>query len=397
MSWFNTVVGSDVPLSHKVRERIGVNGFGVDDVGAIEHPGAVAALLEMGGHLGVLTEDDIENFVALEQGSKLQVGSANRLGRMALTGLHDRIESEVGKRLTGVPGMASDRYREYQEWADRSGWSFPVGCLDTDVGRCLCMQDDPGLCVFECPVAQVEGKIGDAATALADYLCNEALKIPAHVAIDYSLMMGLDASSLVRHEGFEKLREAPGEEVLKWLEKADPDMHMEISYWENDLDVMANVAGAARDLAFAHHDEQKKIERVLGKGGHSKSDPLVGIRRAAGRCEDSELKRFIVKACSELKGERRHELMDRLPMDERFERLPGDLCVLDTGVPIENLEERYHYLNEAAMNGDDMALLPLESDPETVVDVLLRITLCERLLLALAVVIEHEERLSEAA
>ncbi|MEM7505076.1 MAG: hypothetical protein AAF417_23840 [Pseudomonadota bacterium] len=397
MSWFNAVVGSDAPLSEKNKERVGVNGFGVDDVGAIQYPGSVAALLEMGQYLEAISDAGVEHFVSLEQGSTEQVKAATRLGEKTLAALAERIEAEVSSALVDMPGVGTRRFEEYRDWAERSGWAFPVGFFETDAGKCFCLQDDAGLCVFECPVAKLDGLIGDVATALADYLSDEALKIPAHVAIDYSLMMGMDASSLTKHKGFEKLRSASDMQFLTWLEAVDADMHAEISYWENDTEAMASIAGEARDLAFAYFDEEQKLERVLGKGGRASEDPVKAIRLVADTCEQSAIRDLVIKICDALKGERRNQLMDGLTNDIRFERTPGDLCVLDTGLNIQNVEERFNYINEVSMNGDDFPILPLEEDPERVVAVLTRITLAERALLAMAVLIEESQELSEAA
>jgi hypothetical protein len=95
-----------------------------------------------------------------------------------------------------------------------------------------------------------------------------------------------------------------------------------------------------------------------------------------------------------LRGPSTRELIAQLPEDERCERLPGDLSVVDTGLSLDDIGEYYQYVNETAMNGDEVAMLPLLGDVDSIVALLVRITTFERLILALGALIEAADRLS---
>jgi hypothetical protein len=89
-------------------------------------------------------------------------------------------------------------------------------------------------------------------------------------------------------------------------------------------------------------------------------------------------------------------MIQRLPADERFERIPGDWSLVDTGIAVDDINHYYNNINEVAQNGDDVAVLPLERAPELVVEILCRITLCERLIIALGALLDDQEQLSKA-
>lgn len=395
------MAGAAVTLSPGVQRRIGITGFGVDDTGVIEHPTAVSGLLKVGQYLGGVSDREIDALIKVAHGSKQQVRLATRLANMALRCLRSEIEERVDGALKDVPGAAGKTYDEYREWASGSGWEFPVGCFDTDVGRCFCLTDDAGLSVFECSVASVPGRIGDVLLTITHLLVDEAMKTPATVAIEYATMLGLDVSSLARIEGFDAMRNASGAEVADWLKHNDNDIYTEIVYWDGHEESVHALACQARDIAFAHLDEANRIKNVVGELSSSVrtgfADYLNAITKAAKSCPAGELKRFALLACELLKGKTRSELIDALGQDARFERMPGTMCILNTGVPIEGVYDQYQHLNDVAMNADEYAIIPLETDPAIVVDLLVRITLCERLLLAMGVTVEASLSEQEAA
>jgi hypothetical protein len=398
MSWYQSMAGAPVRLSPSVEHRIGVAGFGVDDVGVLREPETVATVLTLGSKLEAISEQELDRFVTLAHGSPEQVTVAQDLGQRGLAALGRRIEKRVQRKLSGVPGTEQEAFAKFREWAQRSAWELPVGCLDDYPYKCFCIADDSGLSVFECAVARVPGSIGDVLTTLVHEFCVEALKTPALEAISYTVFMAFEPEYLSRYEGFEAMRTADGVAVLEWLEKVAPDVYSELSYWEGSEEERAATASVLRDIAFAHHDEWQRIKRVVGNQRPRNPDErpafIERIRRAAENCDPGELRDFAVAACDLLRGPTTRELIDRLPDDERCERIPGDLSVLDTGVSMEDIGDYYQYINETALNGDEIAVLPLNGDPDCIVDLLVRITTFERLILALGALIESGGHLS---
>ena len=398
MSWYQSMAGAAVRLLPRVEKRIGVSGFGVDDIGVLREAETVSTVLSLGSALGALNDGDLDRFVTLEHGSKAQVEAAERLGRKSLVGLRRTIEAQVQENLSGIPGTDSKTYAEYLKWAERAAWELPVGCLDNYPYRCFCLADDSGLSVFECPVARVPGTLGDVLTALVQEFSAEALKAPALEVISYTVFMAFEPEFLSRYDGFESMRSAPGEEVLAWLEKVSADTYAELSYWEGSDDERAATASVLRDIAFAHYDEGQRIKRVCGsESGQAFKDRakrINRIRRVAESCAPGPLRDFAIRACELLLGPSTRELIALLPEDERCERLPGDLSVVDTGISLDDIGEYYQYVNETAMNGDEVAMLPLLGDVESIVALLVRITTFERLILTLGALIEAEDRLS---
>ena len=396
MTWYQSLAGANIPLSEKTRSQIGVAGFGVDDLGVIGGAEAVGAVLNMGLHLKAVDDATVSRFVELEHGSKDQVREAERLTEVSLQALNDKLRSCVDEKLANLPGVETADFVEFGEWAEKSGWELPVGCLDTDFGRTFCIADEPGLCVFDCQVAQVPGLLGDVLMALVAFLSAQSLKTPAHVAADYAMMMGLEASELRKQDGFAELRKADGAAVLKWLKIADEEMYRELLYWDDSQESMEWAAMQARDIGFAHLDEERRVGRVMGSPHPKDADEaLQAIRQSAMRCPDSDMRRFVIEATTIMMGDSTATLIDRIPRDARCERIPGGNGILETGLAIEGLEDRYHYLNEISMNGDEGAILPLETDPQAVFDLLLRLTLAERLILALAALLSVPGQLSE--
>ena len=400
MSWYQSVAGAEVRLSPSVQKRLGVTGFGVDDVGVIRNPAMLASLVEVGQQVGAVDDDDIEAFVSLKHGSSAQIKAANRLGRKSLTALRSEIEENVSRRLAGVPGTKEKLYKKYCEWADSSGWELPVGCLEEQPYQCFSLSENGGLCVFECGANKVPGAIGDVLVTILGQLVVNALKMPAIAAIHYSMMMGLDCNTLSRRKGFEQMRHADDSVVLKWLEEVEPDMCGEMMYWNDDAEAMLSVACQLRDLAFADFDEQQRIERVVGGVNddcrENRNAYMAHLRKAAENCESSVLRDFALTACDCLAGQTTSKMIEMLPADERLERLPGDLSVVDTGLSIDDIDYHYNNINENALNGEDLAFLPLEGSPELVVALLTRITVCERLIIALAALLESRAELSTA-
>jgi len=398
MSWYQSMAGAAVRLSPSVEKRIGVSGFGVDDIGVLREPETVSTVLSLGAALGAVKDRDLDRFVTLEHGSKEQVGAAETLGRKSLIGLRRTIERRVQENLSGIPGTASKTFAEYRKWAEKAAWELPVGCLDNYSYRCFCLADDSGLSVFECPVARVPGALGDVLTALVHELSAEALKGPALEVISYTVFMAFEPEFLSRYDGFEEMRSAPGEEVLAWLEKVSPDTYAELSYWEGSAEERAATASVLRDISFAHFDEGQRIKRVCGPysgpPAKDRAKRINQIQRVAESCAPGALRDFAIRACELLLGPSTRDLIARLPEDERCERLPGDLSVVDTGLSLDDIGEYYQYVNETALNGDEIALLPLLGDADAIVELLVRITTIERLILLLGALIDAEDRLS---
>ena len=398
MSWYQSVAGAKVRLSASVEKRIGVTGFGCDDVGVLREPDTVVALLTVGQELGSIDDNEINQFVSLMHGSTAQVEAANLLGEKCLVGLRDAIDRQAGVQLAGVPGTNEDLYRKYTEWAANALWELPVGCIENYSFQCFCLADDAALSVFECPVSKVPGRIGDVLMTIVHELAVDGLKTPALDAISYIALMALDPSVMSGYDGFEAMRNAEGEEILKWLEKVDPDMHSELLYWDCSTEATTATACVLRDVAFAHHDQRQRIERVVGDANddcrNSEAEYLARIRQVAEDCEPGTLRDFALAACELLRGTRTRDLIDKLPADQRFERMPGDLSLLDTGIAVDDIGEYYNHINESALNGDEIALLPLQGPPDIVVALLTRITVCERLIIALGALLDTHDELS---
>jgi hypothetical protein len=398
MSWYQSMAGAAVRLSPRDEKRIGVSGFGVDDIGVLRETETVSTVLSLGSALGALHDKDLDRFVTLEHGSTAQVRAAEKLGRKSLVGLRRTIERQVQENLSGIPGTDSKTFTEYLKWAERAAWELPVGCLDNYPYRCFCLADDSGLSVFECPVARVPGTLGDVLTALVQEFSAEALKASGLEVISYMVFMAFEPEFLSRHDGFAAMRSAPGEEVLAWLEKVSPDTYAELSYWEGSVEEHAATASVLRDIAFAHYDEAQRIRRVCGRDSgpqaQNRIKRLNRIRRAAESCAPGPLRDFAIRACALLRGPSTRELIAELPDDERCERLPGDLSVVDTGLSLDDIGEYYQHVNETALNGDEFAMLPLLGDADSIVGLLVRITTFERLILVMGALIEADAHLS---
>lgn len=399
MTWYNAVAGSDIPLRTRTRSRLGVNGFGVDDIGVLANARSIEALMRIGSEVGALNDESLGELFDCPNGTPQQVTLASDLSQRALMGLSDKLSSLVDGELTGVPGVGSPLYAEYTKWARNSAWEFPVGLLDTDVGKCFCLADEPGVSVMSIPVSRVPGLIGDVLVALVELLSIEGLKTLAHEALDVAVLMGIEAASLARADGLLELRQATPAEVVAWLQRTDPEMLKEISYWDDQDEAVEATACAIRDIAIAHRTELDAIERVLPKTNGNNRTPILGklaaLRKVASTCPDTILRRFVVAACDRLQGPTSSELIGCLTDDPRFEYLPGQLCIIDIGLEIDAIDDRFQYLNEASMNADDLAVLPLESEFDAIVPYLTRLTLCERLLIALAALLDSEPCLSE--
>jgi hypothetical protein len=211
--------------------------------------------------------------------------------------------------------------------------------------------------------------------------------------------MAMEPGNLCRYDGFEAMRDADGTAVLSWLKRVDPEMLSEIIYWDGSEEGAKATACALRDIAFAKHDEQQRIRRVVGtKGRGTKAEQreyLQEISTAASKCEPGALRDFVLEASRMLEGPTTRELIDKLPDDIRFERLPGELALVDTGLDIDGLGDYYNHINEIALNGDEVAMVPLQGDSTVIIEMLTRITMCERLLIALGALIDTEAALSE--
>lgn len=400
MSWYQSVAGAEVILSPSVEKRIGVDGFGLDDIGVMLEPDTVVALFNVGQALGAIDDDQISEFVALGHGSLEQVEAASSLGTKSLIGLRDAIDRQVREQLLDVPGTTDVVYREYRDWARESLWELPVGCIENYSFQCFCITDDAGLSVFECPVAKMPGRIGDVLLTIVHELAIDALKTPSLDAVSYVAVMSLDPSVMSGYENFESIRHADGETILEWLKKVDPEMHNELVFWDDYAERTIETACVLRDVAFAHHDERERIERVVGDANDecrdSRGKYLARIRQMAEDCEPGVLRDFALAACELLGGTTTRELVEKLPPDQRFERLPGDLSLLDTGIAVGDIHEYYNHINEMALNNDEIALLPLQGPPDIIIALLTRITVCERLILALAALLNEDAELSDA-
>jgi len=277
---------------------------------------------------------------------------------------------------------------------------LPAGMMDAHPNRCFCLGEDGSLSVFSCSVSKVPGPIGDVLVTLVDLLMRDAMKMPALAAIEYVSLMGFSANSLFDHDDFEAMRKADDATLLAWLKEAEPDLYNEFFYWGGDEEGMAGHACLLRDIAFAAFDEQRQIERVVGPHGDpcqkTRRDYIARVRSVAESCEPGALQDFALAACDILAGNTTADLMRALPDDDRSERLPGDLAIVDTGLPIEDIDNHYHHLNEIAMNGDDLGYLPLDGNAEAVLPLLTHITVCERLIIALGALLDEEGRLSAA-
>src|SRR6056297_3238199 len=104
MSWYQGVAGAKVTLSAATERRLGVVGFGVDDLGVIRRPEAIASLLQIGRRLKSLDDGDIEGFMGLEDGSMGQVRRAEGLGKRSLIAISEHIEERVKEGMAGMPG-----------------------------------------------------------------------------------------------------------------------------------------------------------------------------------------------------------------------------------------------------------------------------------------------------
>ena len=392
MTWSNSMAGAAVVLSPPVKRRIGVGGFSIDDLGIVENAQAIADILRLGLALKAFPENDLDAFLRLAHGSSTQAVAAEHLCGKSLTRLSSIVNEKVIATLDGVPGVDHERFTEYQKWATSNLWEYPVGYLDVGRGASFCLAEEAGLSVFECDLWRVKGDIGDALFALTELLTADALKMKTNEAFNNSLMMGLDASSLLSQPGFDTIRGSDARTVLEWTKQHAKDFYEELGYWDGDEEAMQQVALEARDLAIWLGDEQRRIENVLGntrqnyKDGFAKQVELVRV--AALKCEPGTLQSFVLAACACLAGASTLQLLDRLNLDQRFEYLPGHYSLLDTGLEIEGKDERYNYINETAMNEEDIAMIPLSGNANDIVAFLTRISVAERLLMALSVLAE---------
>lgn len=396
MSWYQSVAGAEVPLSDEVRKRIGVDGFGVDDIGVIAHATSFVSLLTIGRSINAISDREIAAFTEIDHGSADQVKAGTVLGVSTLKGLGAAVTKCVTKRLKGIPGCEGKKFSEYCQWAEDTGWELPVLYGDEGLAPpCLCLSENPGLSVIDCPVAAVPGKLGNVLCALAQLLCSESMKCTAFDALAFRLEMnGLSVVRLADNE-VEDAKQLVGKDIVEWVKSRDPAGFDELSDYFGDDEQVECVAEQYRDVLVSDTMMSGRLKSIHGKGSNKPFRKLLGdIRKHAADLEESEYRKFALMACRCLSGEPVSELVERSGVNGQFERMPGEYAFVDMGENVAHSRSVYDDLNDASWNSEDFGELPLKGDADLIVQLLERITVSERLLIALSVLLENDNSLS---
>ena len=397
MSWYHAVAGSTAPLTEAVRKRIGVSRFGVEDVGIIEHPQSFAELMQLGMSLSAIDDESVLQFTALPHGSSRQAKTGAELGQQVLTGLELAVAKEVDRVLSGVDVVAHPDFQGCRKWAATTGWEFPV-YYDTDgySSPHLCLAEAGGVAILECAVATVPGRIGDVLCALGRVLCREALKRPSLDALSLQLeIIGLEMGRLSDRD-LEVARTLDDDAVVGWVRERDAEGYDDLCRYYGDEGEAVFVAEQYRDILVAEGLMDRRIDAVHTHSGTGEGTEVLlsEIEAAATACPDSSLRTFALTACRCLEGASVGKLLDCLEPCSDFERMPGEYALLSFGEDIAHASDVYENLNQVSHDGDDFGKLPLKGCSDAIVKLLTRITVSERLVMALSAVLEQDDCLS---
>jgi hypothetical protein len=388
MSWYQSMAGAEIAVRARDARRIGLSGVDAEDVGVLHHAGEIGALLKLGQVVGAVDDRQIDALVAAPHGSTEQVAVANRLGSAVLSALAEQVEGRVGAAMAKVQPTPSEGYQEFLKWAERDGWEFPVEQRAVEEEwHGLSMLDGMGLTVVPVTVASVPGKIGGVAAAFVAWLCGEALKSTSLDLLEYRLeLMGLPYS-MFKDDEIKRIAGMEGEALTTWANNLDVYEEDHMEWWVEQQGGLEPFAWSMREFVVKRHEWTKKLARVR-QGAQTRSEELAQISKQAKRCPPSPFREMVLKACAVLEGPCTRDYLEIAERGSDFERLPGEVSVVDIGLDIGWEDCVYQDHHEGVMQGEDAAFLPLNMPHEAMLALLTRITLCERLLLLSAAMLE---------
>lgn len=382
------MAGAEIEVRARDARRIGLSGVDAEDVGVIHHAAEIGALLKLGQVVGAVDDGQIDALVAAPHGSTEQVAVANRLGSAVLSALAAEVEARVGAAMEKVQPTPPEGYWEFLRWAEKDGWEFPVEQRAVEEEwHGLSMVDAMGVTVVPVPVASVEGKIGAVAAAFVAWLCGEALKATSLDLLEYRLeLIGLPYC-MFKDDEIKWIAALEGEALTTWAKSLDIYDEDHLEWWVEQQGGMEGFAWSMREFVVKRHEWAKKLARV-SKGEQTRSEELGQIVKHAKRCPPSPFREMVLKACAVLEGPCTRDYLEIAERGSDFERLPGEATVVDIGLEIGWEEQVYTDHHEGVMQGEDAAFLPLNLPNEEMLALLTRITLCERLLLLSAAMLE---------
>lgn len=383
-AWYQSLAGAEVQLAARTMRRIGLEGFGADDTGVIEQPAELADVFRLGQVLGAVEDGQIDAMMALEHGTTQQVEVVNTLASCTLKALRQAVEAQVDAAMRTVQAEPSDGYAELLDWAESDGWEFPVWLRNGGEGwNGLAMTSGQGLSVIYCPVWKVEGAFGDVLCAFASWLAEESLKCTSLDLLEYRHSVQGFTPPAMSEDEVKRVSVLDGAAVVEWLRTADEQGFEEISYWAEEPEMLEMFAESARDLACRRADFYLRLNRVFGKAS-SPAEKLAQVVKHAEQCDASPLREIVLRAAAALAGPSTRSYLDAVDYGSNFDRLPGEGALVDLGMNISGEDEAYSEQNDALWNSEDLGALPLKMDSEMLVALLVRVTICERVLLALS-------------
>ncbi|NKC01841.1 MAG: hypothetical protein GKR90_25535 [Pseudomonadales bacterium] len=375
-------------LNPAVADRIGLSGVGAEDLGVLMQPSAIANLFKLGKDIGAIDQGRWETIQSSKHGSVEQRECVEEVSSGVLQRLSENIEVSVREALPAWFDRKDSTFEEYCDWAANSGWEFPVvfgpEVFESQTG--LRIGDECGLRVMECLVGKIEGPAGDVLCAFVEYLTEESLKRSGHCILKERLMMHGVFADGISTEALDELKGISGERLLGWFGDNVPEGLEELSGYSDDQDDVLSLVYEVKEVLVATHAMDTRVKNVVGdrKG----AELLEKLLDDADRYLEAELKEFVLNACSAMRGLSTRERIDELPLPH-FERFPGEYAVVDMGLELgEREQQMYQEINEYAHGGEDHGWIPLDGPKDKVVDLLVRITIAERLLLGLATLVE---------
>ena len=388
MSWYQSLNGASVNLSPNAVHNIGLSGVGAEDLGVLELADDVSGLFRLGLEIGALDREAVEQLCSSEPGTIAQRKLVEQSGSSVLSSLSQRVEDRVCEKLGPWFPLNNNSFVDYRDWGQQCGWEFPVlfGPDDVPSTSGLRIADEFGLRVMECPVAGVPGLDGDVFCAFTEYLTQESLKRTGTCILQERLMMYGIFVEGISTEALDSLEGLSGVETRDWFKTNASEGLEELSGYSDDEEVLTELLAQVQDVLVATHQVSRRVSAVVGD--EFVDDSLAVIREKAASIENEAHRAFVVGACGALDGVGTQGLIDGLPMNH-FERYPGEFCVVDLGLDLgESAMAMYQEINEMAYGGEDFGWIPLEGQVDRIVDVMVRITLAERILLGLAALLD---------
>ena len=388
MSWYQRMAGTDVRLSNRAAERIGVDINVQHDTGVIDNARVVGATLKHGLALGALSADQVAAFTELPQGCREQVREAEALSKATMEQIGVQVERAVDEALSRMPRAEGVKSNELRAWA-RADWELLAVCgFGEGLGAWIRLINPAGLAVLVCPVHTLEGELGDILCALADTLSTEAMKSGSVETIRFwyeRLGFSMSASSREEAKALDSLSDR---QAMDWVKANDPGGFEEARFLMGDEQVDEAFCKDVCQAISAMERFCSRVDSVVA-GATDAREKLERIAVRVVGCADGPLKAFVLGCCAVLgKAQTTQERVNALLPSEDFEVMPGECEILDFGIGLDIEDQVYAELNDAAWNDGEGASFPLQMDTEDLIGLLTRVSLSERLLIELSALID---------